>query len=160
VCPLLTRLGTVRSSIELLKEFWGPMPIMIWLAAGVEVLEEDCISPRHRSPAHNYTALQTLAVSFINTDQPTFPDTGPDFAVLLVLLLANGLLGWYENMKAGDAIQKLKESLTLKCVVRRDGRPVDNFKVEDLVPGDCVLLTAGGPIPVSSEPADAGGKAF
>ena len=107
----------VNPLIELLKEFWGPMPIMIWLAAGVEVLEKDW----------------------------------PDFAVLIVLLLANGLLGWYENMKAGDAIQKLKDSLTLKCVVRRDGKPVDNFQVADLVPGDCVLLTSGGPIPGDCE---------
>jgi hypothetical protein len=33
--------------------------------------------------------------------------------VRIVLLLANSLLGWYENTKAGDAMQKLKDALTL-----------------------------------------------
>ena len=37
----------------------------------------------------------------------------PEFFVRIVLLLANSLLGWCENTRASDAMQKLNDVLTL-----------------------------------------------
>lgn len=103
--------------LELLKCFWGPMPIMIWIAMFVEILEEDW----------------------------------PDFGVLLALQLINGILGWYEDMKAGDAIEALKNSLKPKATCKRNGRWDGEFPAAQLVPGDIVMLGAGASVPADCE---------
>ena len=45
----------------------------------------------------------------------------PDFAVLLILQIVNGMVGWYEGVKAGNAVAALKESLGTSAYVRRNG---------------------------------------
>ena len=52
-----------------------------------------------------------------------------DFGVLIVLQLANGFLGWYEDMKAGDAVQQLKDSLKATCTVQRNGNTKNGHPV-------------------------------
>ncbi|RNE96713.1 proton motive ATPase, partial [Trypanosoma cruzi] len=45
----------------------------------------------------------------------------PDGAILLVIQLANATIGWYETIKAGDAVAALKNSLKPVATVHRDG---------------------------------------
>ena len=49
-------------------------------------------------------------------------------------------------MKAGDAIAALRESLEPEATVKREGR-VYIINATKLVPGDIVVLGAGGAIP-------------
>ena len=46
----------------------------------------------------------------------------PDFFIILILLLANAGVGFWEEYQAGNAIAALKSRLALKARVRRDDR--------------------------------------
>ena len=69
-----------------------------------------------------------------------------DFGFLLALLLINGLLAFYEEFKAGNAVDELKKGLARQARVHRDG---EWTKVEsrELVPGDVVMLRLGDVVP-------------
>jgi H+-transporting ATPase len=45
-----------------------------------------------------------------------------DFFVILVLLLSNAVVGFWEEHQAGDAIAALKARLAIKAKVKRDGK--------------------------------------
>src|SRR5471032_2758575 len=46
----------------------------------------------------------------------------PDFFIILLLLLANGVIGFWEEHQAGNAIAALKAQLAIRARVRRDGK--------------------------------------
>lgn len=98
--------------IQYLKMFWGPMPIMIWLAIIVEF------------------AITQWA----------------DAGILLFIQFANATLGWYETVKAADAVAALKAALKPLATVKRDGK-WQNIDAGGVVPGDLVLLGAGSAVP-------------
>lgn len=70
----------------------------------------------------------------------------PDMAILLAIQFINASLGYYEVVKAGDAVAALKKSLKPLATVKRDGS-WQNIDAAELVPGDLVLLGAGSAIP-------------
>src|SRR5580693_136625 len=45
----------------------------------------------------------------------------PDFCIILLLLLANGVVGYTEERQAGNAIEALKAKLAINARVIRDG---------------------------------------
>ena len=59
----------------------------------------------------------------------------PDFGIILLLLLANAVVGFWEEHQAGNAIAALKATLAIKARVKRDGKWV-NPAARELVPGD------------------------
>ena len=69
-----------------------------------------------------------------------------DFFVLLTLQIVNGLVGWYEHKKAGDAVDALKGSLSPLANVKRNNAWVQ-IAGRELVPGDKVALSIGGAVP-------------
>jgi len=69
-----------------------------------------------------------------------------DFAILMAIQLINAFLGWYETVKAADAVAALKASLKPLATVKRDGS-WQNIDAVNLVPGDLVLLAAGSSVP-------------
>ena len=69
-----------------------------------------------------------------------------DFAIIMALLIFNAGVGFWQEYKAGNAIEALKKKLALKARVRRD----DNWREIDanqLVPGDVVRLRLGDIVP-------------
>src|SRR5680860_656143 len=62
-----------------------------------------------------------------------------DFGIILVLLVANATIGFWEEREAGNAIAALKAKLAVKARVKRDGKWI-NPEARDLVPGDIIRL--------------------
>ncbi len=70
----------------------------------------------------------------------------PDFFIILVLLLANAVVGFWEEHAAGNAIEALKAKLAVKARVIRDGKWV-NPAARELVPGDVIRMRLGDIVP-------------
>jgi H+-transporting ATPase len=73
----------------------------------------------------------------------------PDFGIILVLLLANSVVGFWEEHQAGNAIAALKAKLAIKARVKRDGKWT-NPAARDLVPGDIIRLRLGDIVPADA----------
>jgi Mg2+-importing ATPase len=69
-----------------------------------------------------------------------------DGAIILVIVVISGLLGFWQERGAATAVEKLLETVELNCTVLRDGREA-TIPTDELVPGDLVLLAAGRSIP-------------
>ena len=80
----------------------------------------------------------------------------PEFAVILVLLMANAVVGFWEEYQAGNAIVALRKKLALSARVRRDGiwRTVP---ARELVPGDLTHLRLGDIVPADVRLLDGDG---
>eukprot|EP00753_Platysulcus_tardus_P019335 PLAT7096.1.p1 GENE.PLAT7096.1~~PLAT7096.1.p1 ORF type:complete len:1023 (+),score=497.92 PLAT7096.1:26-3094(+) len=98
--------------LQFLAFFWGPMPWLIEIAAGVSLGLQDW----------------------------------KDFGFLFGLLFINGCLGFYEEFKAGNAVDALKKSLAATARVKRDGK-WDVVPARELVPGDVIMLRLGDVAP-------------
>jgi len=73
----------------------------------------------------------------------------PDFFIILLLLLANGCVGFWEEREAGNAIAALKAKLAVKARVKRDGKWI-NPAARKLVPGDVIRLRLGDIVPADA----------
>jgi H+-transporting ATPase len=73
----------------------------------------------------------------------------PDFAIILLLLVANAVVGFWEEHQAGNAIAALKAQLAIKAQVKRDGK-WSNPDARDLVPGDVIHLRLGDIVPADA----------
>lgn len=70
----------------------------------------------------------------------------PDAAIVLAVVLGSTTLGFVQEQRASNAIEKLRSTLTIKSNVMRDGQSRAVLS-EQVVPGDIVLLSAGSLIP-------------
>lgn len=77
----------------------------------------------------------------------------PDFFIILVLLLANAVVGYTEERQAGNAIDALKAKLAVNARVRRDGAWLTPAS-RDLVPGDVIRLRLGDIVPADARLLD------
>ena len=73
----------------------------------------------------------------------------PDFGIILVLLLANAVVGFWEEHEAGNAIAALKATLAIKARVKRDGKWVMPA-ARELVPGDVIRVRMGDIVPADA----------
>ncbi|SEN52033.1 magnesium-translocating P-type ATPase [Nonomuraea pusilla] len=69
-----------------------------------------------------------------------------DGLVILVIIAASGLLGFFQERTAGRAVDALLARVRVEVEVVRDGSEV-SVPSEDVVPGDLVVLRAGDVIP-------------
>lgn len=77
----------------------------------------------------------------------------PDFGIILLLLLANATVGFWEEHQAGNAIAALKATLAIKARVKRDGKWADPA-ARDLVPGDVIRVRLGDIVPADARLLD------
>jgi H+-transporting ATPase len=73
----------------------------------------------------------------------------PDFYIILVLLVANAGVGFWEEYQAGNAIAALKAKLALQARVRRDGKWT-SIAARELVPGDVIRMRLGDIVPADA----------
>jgi len=83
--------------------------------------------------------LSATALSFFLRDPV-------DALIILTIVLVSGLLGFWQERSATNAVQKLIAIVQIKAAVLRDGSPKD-VPVEEVVPGDIVILSAGDLVP-------------
>jgi len=69
-----------------------------------------------------------------------------DFAIIFLLLLMNGVVGFWQEHKADNAIELLKKRLAPTARVQRDGQ-WKGLPSGELVPGDLVRIRLGEIIP-------------
>ncbi|MDR3718547.1 MAG: plasma-membrane proton-efflux P-type ATPase [Bryobacteraceae bacterium] len=73
----------------------------------------------------------------------------PDFFIILVLLVANAVVGFWEERQAGNAIAALKAKLAINARVKRDGKWT-NPAAREVVPGDVIRLRLGDIVPADA----------
>jgi H+-transporting ATPase len=73
----------------------------------------------------------------------------PDFFIILLLLLSNAIVGFWEERQAGNAIAALKAKLAVKAKVKRDGKWTDPA-AREVVPGDVIRLRLGDIVPADA----------
>lgn len=69
-----------------------------------------------------------------------------DAVIIIMIVILNGVISTYQEMKAEESIESLKSLTTPSCVVIRNSQKME-IKAEDLVPGDIVFIEAGNFIP-------------
>jgi H+-transporting ATPase len=69
-----------------------------------------------------------------------------DFWIIFALLLLNAVVGFWQEHKADNAIEALKQRLAPKARVLRDGKWTE-VEARDLVPGDMVRVRLGVIVP-------------
>jgi Mg2+-importing ATPase len=69
-----------------------------------------------------------------------------DASIILVIVIAGGLLSFWNERKSSVAIQKLLDIIRIKVRVIRSNAPGD-IPVEKIVPGDIITVNAGDVIP-------------
>lgn len=72
-----------------------------------------------------------------------------DFGIILVLLVVNAVVGFWEEYQAGNAIAALKQKLALRARVKRDG-VWKAIPARELVPGDVIRLRLGDIVPADA----------
>ncbi|MGO9570465.1 MAG: magnesium-translocating P-type ATPase [Desulfomonilaceae bacterium] len=66
--------------------------------------------------------------------------------IILVIVFGSGLLGFWQERGAADAVEKLLAIVQIKATALRDGT-AKKIPLEEVVPGDVVLVSAGDVIP-------------
>jgi Mg2+-importing ATPase len=72
-----------------------------------------------------------------------------DASIILAIVIASAILGFIQEYRASNAVEKLRRQVTLKVKVLRDGEP-QTILAEEVVPGDIVFLSAGSIIPADA----------
>ena len=73
----------------------------------------------------------------------------PDFFIILLLLVSNAVVGFWEEHQAGNAIAALKAKLAIKAKVKRDGKWITPA-ARELVPGDVIRVRLGDIVPADA----------
>ncbi|MCG6963968.1 MAG: plasma-membrane proton-efflux P-type ATPase [Acidobacteria bacterium] len=77
----------------------------------------------------------------------------PELAIILVLLLFNAVVGFWQEHQAANAVEALKKQLAIKARARRGGQWTE-VDAADLVPGDIIRLRLGDVIPADLKLAE------
>ena len=95
-------------------------------------------------------ALLSLAVGLLPGTEPNYTDA----ALIVLILLANGLFGFVQDYQAERSIEALRELAAPRSAVVRGGerREVD---ARELVPGDVVLVEQGDAVPADARLVEA-----
>jgi ATPase, P-type (transporting), HAD superfamily, subfamily IC len=112
---------------------------------GPNRLPEKPGKPAWRLFLEQFTNLLTLVLMGAGVLAGIIGDT-TDMVVILVVVLFNACLGFYQEYRAEKILDALKSMLAQQARVRRDGQKTE-VPAEHLVTGDLVLLEAGDRVP-------------
>jgi Mg2+-importing ATPase len=69
-----------------------------------------------------------------------------DAGMVLAVVIGSTMLGFTQEYRASNAVEKLRSQVTIKSKVVRGGKP-EMVPSEQVVPGDVVMLSAGSLVP-------------
>ena len=98
-------------------------------------------------------ALVAIALSNGGGEPPDWED----FIGIILLLLANSIIGFLEERQAGNAVKALMDSLAPECKVKRNGE-WRTMEAAELVPGDVISIKLGDVIPADGRLISAHGQ--
>ena len=108
------------------------------------------LKPKKKSDAFTLLVSQfkspIILILFIATGLSFFLGDPVDAFIILTIILVSGLLGYWQEHSAANAVEKLLAIVQIKASVLRDGSPKE-IPVEEIVPGDIVILNAGDVVP-------------
>jgi P-type Mg2+ transporter len=87
-----------------------------------------------------------ILILFFATGLSFFLHEPVDAFIILAILLVSGLLGFWQERGASNAVEKLLSIVRITAAALRDGS-VKEIPVEEIVPGDIVILDAGDIVP-------------
>ena len=87
-----------------------------------------------------------ILILFFATGLSFFLRDPVDAFIILSIVLVSGLLGFWQERGASNALEKLLSIVQIKAAVLRDGSSKE-IPVEEIVPGDIVILNAGDIVP-------------
>ena len=71
--------------------------------------------------------------------------------IISIIIIISILLEYYQENKSGKAAELLKEKVSNVATALRDGRK-QKIRIEEIVPGDIIFLSAGDMIPADARP--------
>jgi P-type Mg2+ transporter len=108
------------------------------------------LKPKKRSDMFSLLISQfkspIILILFFATGLSFFLHDRVDALIILVIVLSSGLLGFWQEYGASDAVEKLLSIVQIKVSVMRDGIAKE-IPLEQIVPGDIVILNAGDIVP-------------
>ena len=111
---------------------------------GPNELREERISPLQRILGYFWGPIPWMIETAAGLS--AFLGNWADFSIIVTMLLVNAGVDFWQENKAGNAIEALKQRLALTARVLRDGHWV-TVPARELVPGDIVTLRIGNVTP-------------
>src|ERR1035437_2211356 len=108
------------------------------------------LKPQKRSDAFTLLVAQfkspIILILLIATVLSLFLHNLVDASIIFTIVLISGLLGFWQEHSASNAVAKLLAIVQIKAAVLRDGKQQE-IPVEEIVPGDIVIMNAGDIVP-------------
>src|SRR5665811_418109 len=111
---------------------------------------ENRLKPQKRSDAFSLLIGQfkspIIIILLFATGLSLFLHNVVDASIILAIVIISGLLGFWQEHGASNAVEKLLAIVQIKASVFRDGNKQE-IPIEDVIPGDIVILSAGDIVP-------------
>jgi magnesium-translocating P-type ATPase len=108
------------------------------------------LKPQKRSDAFTLLIAQfkspIILILLFATVLSLFLHNIVDASIILAIVLISGLLGFWQEHGASNAVAKLLAIVQIKTAILRD-ESQQEIPIEDVVPGDIVILNAGDIVP-------------
>jgi Mg2+-importing ATPase len=108
------------------------------------------LKPQKRSDAFTLLIAQfkspIILILLLATGLSLFLHNIVDASIIFTIVVVSGLLGFWQEYSATNAVEKLLAIVQIKAAVIRDGNQKE-IPVEEIVPGDIVILNAGDIVP-------------
>jgi Ca2+-transporting ATPase len=129
-----TKLGLDEKAIQLARNKYGTNVLKASRSRNVLKM----LFAQFTSPLVLILIVASLVSFFLGEER--------DGVILLIIVVLNALIGFYQEWKAENILASLKTLVANKCIVIREGNTIEIF-ADDLVPGDLVKLSEGDGIP-------------
>ncbi len=108
------------------------------------------LKPQKRSDAFTLLLSQfkspIILILLLATVLSIFLHNLVDASIILTIVIISGLLGFWQEFSASNAVAKLLAIVQIKATALRNGKEQE-IHIEEIVPGDIVILNAGDIVP-------------